>query len=146
MAMTHWQVLIVDYEPDVHAVTNLALKLKTWRNKRFNLVQANSAAEAREILSRPGTSFRVAMVDVVMETNDAGLQLCEFIRENHPRSLRLILRTGQPGVAPEQRILNEYDIAHYLAKPEATPERLFALVRASLRASMDVDTFMSLKE
>ncbi len=144
--MAQWQVLIVDDEPDVHAITSLALKLKSWRNKRFNLVRAESAAQAREILSKPGTSFQVAMVDVVMETNDAGLQLCEYIRENHPRSLRIILRTGQPGVAPEERVLNEYDIDHYLAKAEATPERLFALVRASLRASLDVETFMSLKE
>lgn len=144
--MAQWQVLIVDDEPDVHAITTIALKLKTWRNKRFNLVKAESAAQAREILSRPDSNFQVAMIDVVMETDDAGLQLCEYIRENHPRSLRIILRTGQPGVAPEERVLNDYDIDHYLAKAEATPERLFALVRASLRASMDIDTFMSLKD
>jgi CheY-like chemotaxis protein len=144
--LAQWQVLVVDDEPDVHAITNIALKLKTWRNKRFSLTKAESAAQAREILSKPGAAFQVAMIDVVMETDDAGLKLCEYIRDNYPRSMRIILRTGQPGVAPEERVLNEYDIDHYLAKAEATPERLFALVRASLRASMDVDTFMALKD
>jgi CheY-like chemotaxis protein len=143
--MANWRVLIVDDEPDVHAVTDLALKFKKWRNKRFELVRAFSAGEAREILNKPENNFQVAMIDVVMETDDAGLRLCEYIRESQPRSLRIILRTGQANVAPEERVLNEYDIDHYLAKSEATPERLFAVVRASLRASMDVDTFIALK-
>jgi len=143
--MADWRVLIVDDEPDIHSVTNMALKTKRWRNKRFGLVRAESAAQAKEILSQPGSNFQVAMIDVVMETDDAGLRLCEYIRETQPRSLRIILRTGQADVAPEAHVLNEYDIDHYLAKSEATPDRLFALVRASLRASMDVETFMDLK-
>src|SRR5262245_58813160 len=126
--MADWRVLIVDDEPDIHAVTDLALKFKQWRNKRFQLSRADSAAEAKELLSKPGNNFQVAMIDVVMETDDAGLRLCEYIRENHPRSLRIILRTGQANVAPEERVLNEYDIDHYLAKSEATPERLVALM------------------
>src|SRR2546423_9437788 len=114
--MANWRVLIVDDEADIHAVTDLALKFKKWRNKRFELVRAFSAAEAKDILNKPDSNFQVAMIDVVMETDDAGLRLCEYIRETQPRSLRIILRTGQANVAPEERVLNEYDIDHYLPK------------------------------
>src|SRR5262245_6774415 len=96
-----WNVLIVDDEEDVHGVTTLALKRKQWRGRTIALKSARSGKEAREILQNPATpSFHCALVDVVMETNDAGLQLCDFIRATLPRTMRIILRTGQPGAAP----------------------------------------------
>jgi CheY-like chemotaxis protein len=142
-----WNILIVDDEPDVHAVTAIALKRKTWRNRPFELVSAKSGQEARDILARsPPGHYQVALVDVVMETDHAGLDLCRHIRENYPRSLRVILRTGQPGVAPEEKVLNEFDIDYYVAKSEATAEKLFAVVRAGLRASQDLATVLALKQ
>ncbi|MBI5508775.1 MAG: response regulator [Deltaproteobacteria bacterium] len=143
--MADWQILVVDDEPDILAITTLALKTKRWRNRRFNLIGAASAEEAKQQLRQHGKKIQVAMVDVVMETDDAGLHLCQFIRENCPRSLRIVLRTGQPGVAPEEKVLNEYDIDYYLAKAEATPDRLYSIIRAALRASIDVETFLALK-
>ncbi|MFC1708007.1 sensor histidine kinase, partial [Planctomycetota bacterium] len=59
---------------------------------------------------------------------------------SQPNSLRIILRTGQPGVAPEERVLNEYDVDHYLAKVEATPQKLYGLIRSCLRSSRDIAT------
>ena len=132
-----WRVLVVDDEPDIHAVTDIAVKRRSWRGRPFKLTSAHSAREAREILARDG-GFDAALVDVVMETSDAGLQLCRHIRENAPLSLRIILRTGQPGVAPEEDVLNTYDIDQYLAKTEATPDRLFSALRISLRSSQDI--------
>lgn len=138
--MDNWRILVVDDEPDVHLVTNLALKKRKWRNRGFSITSAHSAKEAMELLE--SESFNVALVDVVMESDQAGLDLCHYIREHCDRSLRIILRTGQPGVAPEEKVLNDYDIDHYVAKVEATHERLFTLVRAGLRASQDIETLL----
>lgn len=141
-----WNILVVDDEPDIHSITSLSLKTKSWQGKKFNFESAYSAKEAQEVLAKhePGF-FHVALVDVVMETDDAGLTFCEHVRKECPRTLRLILRTGQPGVAPEEQVLNDYDIDQYLAKPEATPEKLFAMIRASLRASQDIALIQALK-
>ena len=143
--MQNWHVLVIDDEPDVHAITELALKHKSWRGRKFTITSAKSAKEAAELVKGKGDVFDVALVDVVMETDDAGLNLCRVLRATCERSLRIVLRTGQPGVAPEERVLSEYDIDTYLAKPEATPERLYSVVRAALRASQDIRTLIALK-
>src|SRR5262249_28620040 len=97
-----------------------------------------------EILSREARNqFQVALVDVVMETKTAGLDLCRFIQAKLPVSMRIILRTGQPGVAPEESVINDYDIDYYMAKTEVTPEKLFATVQSCLRSSQDIDTLLA---
>jgi len=139
-----WNVLIVDDEEDIHEVTKLALKRKMWRNRPMALTSAFSRKEAEEVLkSKPTTFFHASLVDVVMETDDAGLQLCKFIRSHCARTLRIIVRTGQPGVAPPDKVLNEYDIDYYLAKPEVTVDRLYSVVRACLRSSQDIATLLA---
>lgn len=138
-----WNVLVVDDEDDMHDVTKLALRRRTWRKRPIVLTSARSGAEARKILQAGDVRFHCALVDVVMETNDAGLQLCDFIRANIARSTRLILRTGQPGAAPPEQVLNDYDIDYYLAKADVTPERLFGTLRACFRSSQDISALVA---
>ena len=140
--MRKWQILLVDDEPDVHSITTLVLKQKRWRKRRFKLKSAYSQAEAVEILDQD-PEFHVAIVDVVMEKDTSGLELCEHIRKVCPNSMRIILRTGQPGLAPEEQVLNEYDIDYYLAKSDATPAKLYSIVRACLRSSQDISTLLA---
>lgn len=138
-----WNLLVVDDEPDVHEITNLALKHRQWRKRGFSVRSAMSAQEAIDLLKKDPSQFHVALVDVVMETDSAGLDLCKYIRLNCPPALRIVLRTGQPGVAPEEYVLNEYDIDYYLAKSEATPERLYSVARACLRSCQDISTLIA---
>lgn len=134
-----WSVLVVDDEEDVHTITTLALKRRSWMGRRISLVHARTGAEAREILAKPDTPrFHVALVDVAMETPDAGLLLCDHIRRRFPPTMRIILRTGQAGSAPEEKVLSTHDIDQYLAKSEVTEQRLFSAVRTSLRMSHDI--------
>src|SRR5262249_7538269 len=135
-----WNLLIVDDDPDVHSATRLALKRKIWRKRPFNLKSVYSAKEARQLLSEGDYKSRlqVAIIDVMMESRTAGLDLCRYIRTALPRSVRIILATGQAGIAPEERIINDYDIDYYMAKAETTPERLYTAVRACLRSSQDI--------
>ncbi|MGZ3184656.1 MAG: DUF3369 domain-containing protein [Telluria sp.] len=129
-----WRVLIVDDDVDVHAVTRLALRNVSFKGRELELFSAYSGAEAFRIL-RDTPDIALVLLDVVMETDDAGLKLARQIREelnNH--IVRVVLRTGQPGQAPEQRVIIEYDINDYKAKTELTTQKLFTTVISALRA------------
>src|SRR4051812_3708144 len=129
-----WRGLIFDDDVDVPAVTNPALRHVKFKGREPEMVLAPSGKEAFEIL-RNTSDIALVLLDVVMETDDAGLLLARRIRDelnNHV--VRVVLRTGQPGQAPEQRVIVEYDINDYKAKTELTTQKLFTTVISALRA------------
>ncbi|HZV64988.1 MAG TPA: DUF3369 domain-containing protein [Telluria sp.] len=129
-----WRVLIVDDDVDVHAVTRLALRNVSFKGRELELFSAYSGAEGYRILSET-PDIALVLLDVVMETDDAGLILARRIREELGNQIvRVVLRTGQPGQAPEQRVIIEYDINDYKAKTELTTQKLFTTVISALRA------------
>jgi len=129
-----WKILIVDDEPDVHTATALAIRDLRYRERGLQLLNAYSAHEAKEIL-RQEQDIALVLLDVVMETDDAGLQLVQQIRQELDiTTTRIVLRTGQPGQAPEQEVILNYDINDYKTKTELTVQKLFTTVIASLRA------------
>ena len=129
-----WRILIVDDEPDIHAVTRLALNKLSYKSRELEILSAYSATEAYAILTKE-TDIAMILLDVVMETEDAGLVLAKKIREElHNDLVRIILRTGQPGQAPEQSVIVDYDINDYKLKTELTSQKMFTTVISSLRA------------
>jgi signal transduction histidine kinase len=75
-----------------------------------------------------------------METDVAGLDLVEYIRnEIQNETVRIILRTGQPGQAPERRVIVQYDINDYKAKTELTADKLFTSLTAALRSYQQLE-------
>lgn len=129
-----WRVLVVDDDEDVHQTSILALKDLIIEDRLIEFVHAYSAAEARSYLTK-NTDVAVVLLDVVMETEDAGLQLVRYIREVlKNRSVRIILRTGQPGYAPEIETIREFDINDYKTKAELTRARLFTSMTAAIRS------------
>ncbi len=133
VALPPWCLLVVDDEPGVHAITQLALRNLEFKGRRLEILNAYSGAEALAIL-RQRRDIAVILLDVVMETDDAGLRCVRTIREElGNREVRIILRTGQPGQAPEQRVVLDYDINDYKAKTELTSQRLFTAMIAALR-------------
>lgn len=133
-----WKVIIVDDEPEVHAVTKLALSDFEFQKKKLEFLSAYSGEEARKvILEHPDAA--IVLLDVVMETDDAGLQVARFIRETAKNNhIRIILRTGQPGQAPERQVIVNYDINDYKSKTELTAQKLFTVVMSSLRSYRDI--------
>ncbi|HUR73467.1 MAG TPA: adenylate/guanylate cyclase domain-containing protein [Sporichthya sp.] len=133
-----WTVLVVDDEVAVHDVTRLALAELTFEGRPLHLVSAYSAAEAAQALDRhPDTA--VILLDVVMETDRAGLDFVRQVRTGMGNQLvRIILRTGQPGHAPEQRVIVEYDINDYKQKADLTAQRLFTALIGALRSYRDL--------
>jgi CheY-like chemotaxis protein len=135
-----WVVLIVDDEPSVHDVTKLALRRLRFEGRKLELLSAFSAAEAREILQQR-RDIAVALVDVVMEDDRAGLDLIGDVRGVFGnRLLRIILRTGQTGLAPELEVIQHFEIDDYRDKTELTSERLAASVITALRAYRTLQT------
>ncbi|MDP3856612.1 MAG: DUF3369 domain-containing protein [Stagnimonas sp.] len=133
-----WKLLIVDDEVEVHQVTELALADFRFAGRGLEFLHAYSAAEARRILGET-PDIAVVLLDVVMESEHAGLEVVEYIRNVlGNRFLRLVLRTGQPGQAPELEMITNYDINDYKYKTELTRERLFSTVYTSLSVYRDL--------
>ncbi len=134
----HWNLLVVDDDKSVHEVTQLVLRNITVLDRKIEIHVAYSAKQARELLVS-NTTFAFALIDVVMETDTAGLSLVKWIREIRKDSnIRLVLRTGQPGEAPEQDIISRYDIHDYKEKTELTAKKLFTLCYSCLRTYNDI--------
>src|SRR5947199_7121855 len=129
-----WKVAVIDDEPAVHDGTRFALSDYRLNGQGLEILSAYSAAEGRELLRRH-PDVAVVLLDVIMETDTAGLDLVEFIRhELKNETVRIILRTGQPGQAPERRVIVDYDINDYKAKTELTADKLFTALTAALRS------------
>jgi diguanylate cyclase (GGDEF)-like protein len=129
-----WRVMIIDDDEDVHSTTTFALGNLDMQHRPLEFVHAYSAGQAREML-KTETDIAVILLDVVMEQDDAGLHLVRFIRETLKLAdVRIILRTGQPGYAPEIDAIRDFDINDYKTKSELTRIKLFTTVTAAIRS------------
>ncbi|MGZ5817866.1 MAG: bifunctional diguanylate cyclase/phosphodiesterase [Burkholderiaceae bacterium] len=129
-----WRVLIIDDDADVHTATTFALHNLEMQHRPLTFLHAYSAAEARQLLKQE-SDIAVILLDVVMEQEDAGLKLVRYIREDCGMTeVRIILRTGQPGYAPEMDAIRDYDINDYKTKSELTRIKLFTTVTAAIRS------------
>ncbi|MBP2293965.1 response regulator [Azospirillum rugosum] len=139
-AVKPWKILIVDDDTEVHAITRVVLGDVRFDDRPLRFLSAHSGAEARAILHEHD-DIAAVLLDVVMETDDAGLKLVRFIREEMGnRQVRIILRTGQPGQAPERQVIVAYDINDYKAKSELTAQKLFTTTVAALRSFQHIST------
>jgi signal transduction histidine kinase/CheY-like chemotaxis protein len=129
-----WKIAVIDDEPAVHEGTRFALSDYRLNGQGLEILSAYSAAEGRELMRRH-PDIAVVLLDVIMETDTAGLELVQFIRDElKNETVRIILRTGQPGQAPERRVIVDYDINDYKAKTELTADKLFTALTAALRS------------
>jgi signal transduction histidine kinase/response regulator of citrate/malate metabolism len=129
-----WKVAVIDDDAAVHEGTRFALYDYSLHGQGVEILSAYSAAEGRELM-RAVPDIAAILLDVVMETDDAGLKLVDFIRtELKNEAVRIILRTGQPGQAPERQVIVDYDINDYKAKTELTADKLFTSLTAALRS------------
>ncbi|MFB9215795.1 DUF3369 domain-containing protein [Vibrio sinaloensis] len=133
-----WKVLLVDDDKQMHQITRLALNGFEFDGKKLELISAYSGEEAQGICASH-TDIALALIDVVMESDHAGLKLVQFIREELDNSLiRLVLRTGQAGQAPEDTVIREYEIDDYKEKTDLTTQKLKTLLYSMLRSYRDL--------
>jgi response regulator RpfG family c-di-GMP phosphodiesterase len=133
-----WKVLLVDDEPDIHDITKLTLTRFRLDGRALTFLHAYSGAEAKEVLARE-KDIALVFLDVVMEREDSGLEVARWLRQDQDNQFtRIVLRTGQPGQAPEERVIVDYDINDYKEKTELDRTKLFTTTFAALRAYRDI--------
>jgi signal transduction histidine kinase len=129
-----WKIAVIDDDHAVHEGTRFALSDYSLNGQGLEILSAYSAAEGRALM-QDHPDIAAVLLDVIMETDIAGLELVEYIRnEIKNETVRIILRTGQPGQAPERRVIVQYDINDYKAKTELTADKLFTSLTAALRS------------
>ncbi|MEW6147938.1 MAG: DUF3369 domain-containing protein [Pseudomonadota bacterium] len=134
-----WKIAVIDDDPAVHDGTRFALSDYSLNGQSLEILSAYSAAEGRKLMAEH-SDIAAVLLDVIMETDVAGLELVEYIRnEIRNETVRIILRTGQPGQAPERRVIVQYDINDYKAKTELTADKLFTSLTAALRSYQQLE-------
>lgn len=138
LSPTPWKVLLVDDEPDVHDVTTLTLRRFILEGRGIRFLHAYSGKQAKQILAEH-SGIALVFLEVVMEREDSGLEVARWMRNDLKNSFtRIVLRTGQPGQAPEERVILEYDINDYKEKTDLDRTKLFTTTFAALRAYRDI--------
>ncbi|MBA6342287.1 EAL domain-containing protein [Colwellia sp. MB02u-10] len=135
-----WKVLIVDDDPEIHSVTKLALSDLVVLGRHLQYLHAYSGHDACKLIEEH-EDIVLVLLDVVMESDDAGLVVVKHIREVLKRDdIRIVLRTGQPGYAPEESVIKDYDINDYKTKTELTRRKLVTTVYAAVRSYQQIDS------
>jgi two-component sensor histidine kinase len=133
-----WKVLVVDDAEEIRLMTRLSLEGFTHDGRVLELLEADSADQARQLLNAHD-DVAVVLLDVVMETDHAGLDLVRWIRKEKRNLLvRLLVRTGQAGLHPAAAVLAEYEINDYWEKSELSVSRLRMALTTSLRGYGDL--------
>lgn len=136
-----WNILIVDDEQSVHDVTHFALKGFVFEDKALQFHSAFSAREALELLKTQADFFQVLLLDIVMEHRSAGIEVVNFLRNELKNNiLQIVVRTGNPGLAPENYLVHHYEINDYEEKNGLTVQRLKTSLTAALRAYRSIET------
>jgi len=139
-----WKIMLVDDEKQVHSITKMVLKDFYYKERGLEFIHAYTGREACE-LSKKHSDIAIILLDVVMENDTAGLDTVKYIREQlQNKTVRIILRTGQPGQAPKHEVIRTYDINDYLDKSELTSQYLNMALITSLRAFDDICTISQL--
>jgi signal transduction histidine kinase/CheY-like chemotaxis protein len=138
-AVRKWKIAVIDDDAAVHEGTRFALSDYVLNGQTLEIISAYSGAEGEKLM-RDNPDIAAVLLDVIMETDAAGLHLVEYIRnELKNETVRIILRTGQPGQAPERRVIVDYDINDYKAKTELTADKLFTSLTAALRSYQQLE-------
>lgn len=128
-----WKILIADDEPSVHLVTQLALGGFVFEQRGLELLSAYNEADVKRLMTEH-PDMAVILLDVVMDSLHSGFDLIRYIRQDlQNKNVRIILRTGQSGHAPEDRVIIEYDINDFKDKTELTVAKLRTAIISSLR-------------
>lgn len=131
-------ILIADDDIEVHTITKMILRDFDFEGHPLNFIDSYSGIETKKILSE-NNDIAVIFLDVVMENNNSGLEVVEYLRKTLNNYLtRIVLRTGQPGEAPEDTIIKSYDINDYRLKTEMTVQRLNTTLYTALRNYRDL--------
>lgn len=126
-----WNILIVDDEKNFAEDLKEEIGDYRFKGSTPNVAIAHSGFEAINILGQ--SEFALLIIDIIMETPDAGLHVIEFIRNKQKNSLmQIIVMTARPDIYEESDIISRYEIHSFIDKP-AGLKRQYMLVISALR-------------
>ncbi len=135
-----WKVIIADDEEEIHSITRMVLGDYFFEGQGLQFLSSYTGEETKKLIE-DNPDAAILLLDVVMETDDAGLRVVKYIREKLANPfIRIILRTGQPGKAPEKKVIMEYDINEYKEKTELTSQKLYTTITSALRSYKGLKT------
>ncbi|SEA72459.1 GGDEF/EAL domain-containing response regulator [Marinobacterium iners] len=129
-----WKVLSVEDDPVYQASLVHALSCIRVAGRPLEVICTQSALDAARVLPEHA-DIALILLDVVMESDDAGLRLVSTIRDVIGNNqVRIVLLTGQPGMTPpRQDLLEHFEIDDYWCKSELTHEHLLSVITGNLR-------------
>ncbi|MCB9481092.1 MAG: response regulator [Desulfobacteraceae bacterium] len=128
-----WKVLMVDDEPEVHRTARMVLSDYSYKGIGLEIIEACSGEQAKEIMEQH-RDIALILLDVVMESDEAGLDFIDYVRNKKKNKIvQIVLKTGQAGRFPEKEVVNSYDINNFYAKTELTADRMTTMVTSALR-------------
>ncbi|NOX14779.1 MAG: HD domain-containing protein [Epsilonproteobacteria bacterium] len=134
----YWKILVVDDDKSIHDLTKIVLSTFSFDGKELQQLDAFNISQAKEILTQ-NPDIALVLLDVVLQGNESGLDLVKYIRDElKNKKTRIVIRTGQPGIAPEETIIKEYDINDYKEKTELTNIKFFTTIYAAIRSYKDL--------
>ncbi len=128
------KILVADDEKDIHVLTKNVLRKFEYENKELEIISTYTGKETIEVL-KENPDIVLVLLDVIMETDDAGLEVCKKIRnELNNHLIQIILRTGQASDIPPYKVVKEYEINDYKEKTELSSEKLKISLITAIRA------------
>jgi len=132
--LPEWKIIIADDQEEIHTVTKLVLDDFSFEGRKLKFLNAYSGEETKQLV-RDNNDISFILLDVVMETDDAGLEVVRYIREELKNNIvQIVLNTGQPGQAPEHEVITKYAINDYKSKTEFNAKKLITSITSALRA------------
>ncbi len=140
-----YKVIIADDDDEVHKITKMLLGDFTFNSRKLEFIDTYSGSETMEVLASRD-DIAILFLDVVMEKKNSGFEVVEYLRNDlHNYMTRVILRTGQPDEAPQEKVIEKYDINDYRLKTELTVKRLYTSVYTAVRSYRDLSKLQSHK-
>ena len=134
-----WNIIVADDEGMVHMVTEMALKNMEFDGKPLKLHSAYTAKQTLQLIRDLPNRVAIILLDIVMETLDAGLEAVPLIRDEiTDHEVRIIIRTGQAGRSAQDDIIRNYDINDFYDKVSLDHDRLINAVTLALRNYRDI--------
>jgi response regulator RpfG family c-di-GMP phosphodiesterase len=140
-----WKVALIDGEQQVHEVIQKVLKSTLIDDQPLQFLTAHSAEDGLRLF-QIHSDIALAFINVVLESDNAGLELIHHIRNDlHNHATRIVLHTGQPGTVPEEPVIRMYDINDYKSKEELTDTKIKTCVYSAIRSYRDIFTIEASK-
>ncbi len=141
-----WRVLIVDDDNFIHRMIKEINKNLRFENRAIDFISAYNSDEAKEILIK-NNNVALVLMDIFLETENSGLSLAKFIREDLKNTeTRIVLITGQGSMDLQEEIILNYDINGYESKTDLFSKKMNTVILSSLRSYRDIIRIKNNKE